>query len=128
MLERNHHLGLLILRLAVGGLMLFHGVAKLEHGIDFIQESVGPLAYGVYLGELLAPLAIVLGYRTRLAALVFGINCIAAVAIAHSTDILKLNEYGGYALELLALYLVGALSLFFTGGGALAVSKNSRWD
>lgn len=128
MLERNHHLGLLILRLFVGGLMLFHGIAKVEHGIDFIKETVGPLAYGVYFGELLAPLAIVLGYRTRLAALIFAINCIAAIAIAHSTEVLRLNEYGGYALELLMLYIVGAVSLFFSGGGAFAVSVNSKWD
>ncbi|MEN9337143.1 MAG: hypothetical protein RLZZ500_2130 [Bacteroidota bacterium] len=128
MLERNHHLGLMILRLFVGGLMLFHGIAKVEHGIDFIKEAAGPLAYGVYFGELLAPLAIVLGYRTRLAALVFAINCIAAIVIAHSTEVLRLNEYGGYALELLMLYIVGAITLFFTGGGVFAVSVNSKWD
>ena len=72
----NHDFGKLILRVCVGGLMLFHGIFKLQYGIDGVTgllESRGLptfMAYGVYVGEILAPLLILIGYQVRLAALV----------------------------------------------------------
>jgi putative oxidoreductase len=39
-----------------------------------------------------------------------------------------LNEYGGWAVELLGLYLLGAVALFFTGAGKFAVSSSNSWD
>lgn len=56
----NHDFGKLILRVCVGGLMLFHGIFKLQYGIDGVTgllESRGLptfMAYGVYVGEILA--------------------------------------------------------------------------
>lgn len=49
---RNQDLGLLVLRISVGGLLLFHGVAKLLHGVGFIEGMLaalglpGFIAYG----------------------------------------------------------------------------------
>ncbi|CAA6806270.1 MAG: Unknown protein, partial [uncultured Sulfurovum sp.] len=34
----NDDLGKLILRLMIGGLMLFHGISKLQNGVGFIEE------------------------------------------------------------------------------------------
>ncbi len=53
MLE-NADLGKLIIRLTLGGLMLFHGIAKLLNGVGFIEGELAShglptfLAYGVY--------------------------------------------------------------------------------
>ena len=50
-------LGKLLLRLAVGGLMLFHGLHKLFGGVGFISGMLvekglpGFIAYGVFVGE-----------------------------------------------------------------------------
>lgn len=33
------NIGLLLLRLSTGGLMLFHGVAKLQGGLGFLQHA-----------------------------------------------------------------------------------------
>lgn len=128
MLQKQLDLGLLILRISVGGLMLFHGVAKIVHGISFITDQLGALGYGVYIGEVVAPLMILIGWRTRLASIVFAINCVVAIAVAHSQDLFSIGEHGGYANELLALYLLGAVALFFTGAGKYAVSNNQSWD
>lgn len=128
MISKNTDLGLLVLRISIGGLMLFHGVAKLLHGISFLTESMGAVAYAVYIGEVLAPLAILLGWRTRLASVVFAINCIVAIAVAHAKDIFSISEHGGYANELLMLYLLGSIALFFTGAGKHAVSNTNKWD
>ncbi|GAA3742801.1 DoxX family protein [Flavobacterium ginsengisoli] len=128
MISKNTDLGLLLLRLSTGGLMLFHGVSKLIHGISFLVENMGAFGYAVYIGEVLAPIAILLGFRTRIAAVLLAITCIVAVATAHAQEIFSISDHGGYALELLGLYLFGALALFFTGAGKYAVSKTNKWD
>lgn len=127
-------IGILILRLSVGGLMLLHGIAKLSGGISPIEgmvEAAGMpsfFAYGVYIGEVFAPLLLILGVATRASALVFLINCIVAMSMAHGSDIFTLGSQGGWAVELLGLYMFGALALIFTGGGKFAVSKKHFWD
>lgn len=128
MISKNTDLGLLVLRISIGGLMLFHGVAKILHGISFLEENMGAVAYAVYIGEVLAPLAILIGWRTRIASVIFAINCIVAIAVAHSQELFSISEHGGYALELLALYLLGSVALFFTGAGKLALSNTNKWD
>lgn len=132
--ERRIDLGLLILRLSVGGLMLLHGIFKLQNGIGGIEGMVAQaglpqfVAYGVYIGEVIAPLLIVLGIATRASAIVFAINCIVAASLAHASDIFALNGAGGWAVELLGLYFFGALALVFTGGGKYAISSKYIWD
>lgn len=128
MISKNTDLGLLVLRISIGGLMLFHGVSKILHGISFLVENMGTFAYAVYIGEVLAPIAILVGFRTRIAAVIFAVNCITAIAVAHAQDIFSISDHGGYANELLMLYLLGAIALFFTGAGKYAVSKTNNWD
>lgn len=132
-MNKNTALGLLILRIAVGALMLFHGIAKLG-GVSFIEGMLDEkglpsfLAYGVYITEIIAPLLILVGYRTRLASVAYIFGLLFAVTLVHSGDLFSLNENGGWQLELLGLYLFGTLSLFFTGGGKFAVSTTNKWD
>jgi putative oxidoreductase len=132
-MKKNLDVGLLILRISIGALMLFHGVAKLK-GVSFIEgmlEGSGLpsfLAYGVYITEIVAPLLIIVGYRTRLASLVFAFGVLFAMFLVHSGDIFTLNQHGGWGVELLGLYLFGALALFFTGGGSMAASSSNKWD
>lgn len=132
--EKNIDLGLLILRISTGGLMLLHGIAKLQHGAGMIESMVidaglpSFIAYGVYVGEVIAPLLILLGVGTRGAAVVFAGNCFVAALLAHSQEIFTLGAQGGWAVELLGLYFFGALALVFTGGGKYALSKKYLWD
>ncbi|MFD2940005.1 DoxX family protein [Flavobacterium notoginsengisoli] len=128
MISKNTDFGLLVLRISIGGLMLFHGVSKILHGISFLVENMGAFAYAVYIGEVLAPLAILFGWRTRIASVILAINCIVAIAVAHSKDIFSIGEQGGYANELITLYLLGAIALFFTGAGKYAISSTNKWD
>ena len=133
-LEKNIDLGLLILRISIGGLMLLHGIAKLQHGAGFIEQVVVDaglpsfIAYGVYVGEIIAPLFILFGYGTRAASLIFAGNCIVAALLVHSQDIFTLNEQGGWTVELLGLFFFGAVALIFTGGGKYAISNKYIWD
>jgi putative oxidoreductase len=117
----------LLLRLVVGGLMLFHGVSKVRHGIGGITSAAAGhglpafIAYGVYIGEVLAPIAVLIGFFTRCAAAVVAFNMIVAVGLAHAHDLFHLGKGGGYALELQALYFIGAVAIALLGPGRYAV-------
>lgn len=131
---KNFNAGILILRLSIGLLMLLHGIHKLINGVEGVKNILADkgipeiFAYGVYLGEFVAPLLIILGFRTRIAALLLISNMLVIIFIAHPEQIFMLTKSGGWKLELQGLFLFGALALFFTGGGAYAVSSKSRWD
>lgn len=131
-LLHNDALGKLILRLTVGVLMLFHGVSKIMNPgtVDFIGGALAGsgmpslLAYGVYIGEVIAPLMIVLGIYCRYAALIVVINMVFAIMLMHSGDIFALTEHGGWRLELQGLYLFGALAIMFLGSGRQAIKPD----
>ena len=133
---KSDNLAKLLVRLAVGGLMLFHGISKLTHGISFIEGILaargwpGFIAYGVYLGEIVAPILIIVGWKTRIAALVVAIDMIFAIWLAHASNIFMIREPGGaYAIEIEAFYLLTSLALFFMGGGQYSVSRGrTAWD
>jgi putative oxidoreductase len=131
---RSEDTGKLILRLAIGGLLLLHGISKLINGVDWMVgmlEGKGLpslLAYGVYVGEVIAPILLLIGFRTRIAALLVVGNMLTAIILSHTQEISSLGKSGGWAIELPALFLFGALAIFFLGGGRYAVSSRNRWD
>jgi len=131
-LFHNHSLGLLILRLTVGCLMLFHGVAKIMHpeSLNYISGMLSGyglpsmLAYGVYIGEVIAPLLLIIGLYARYAGLILVINMGFALVLAHTGDVFMLGEHGGWSLELQAFYLFGGLAIVMLGSGRFAVKPD----
>src|SRR5690606_23587355 len=98
--------GKLVLRLSLGILILLHGIAKITGGVEPILGMVSkfglPASFGylVFVGEVLAPLLVIVGLWTRPAALVIAVNMIFAVLLAHMGELGKLSRTGGWALEL----------------------------
>ncbi|MEI6757469.1 MAG: DoxX family protein [Chlorobium sp.] len=134
-LVNNSDFGKLILRVSVGTLMLFHGVYKLQHGYGFVEQMLlkaklpGYLSHGILVGELLAPLFMVLGIYTRPAALIQTFVMVMAIYLVHQKELFSMSPHGGYALELQALYLFGSLAVFFFGAGRFSVSKGfGQWN
>ena len=125
---KSEDIGRLVLRLAVAGLMLLHGIAKLRHGVGPIASSVGShslphlLTYGVYIGELVAPLFVLVGIFTRPAAALIAVDMLFAVWLKHTGELGHLGSSGGYALELQVLYLAGAVAIALFGTGRYAVN------
>ncbi|PAV26906.1 GntR family transcriptional regulator [Tamilnaduibacter salinus] len=123
----NADLGKLIVRLTLGGLLLFHGIAKLMHGLGFVESQLAAhdlpifLAYGVLIGEIVAPLMVMLGYQTRIGALLIVFNMLMAVVLVHSHELMALSGSGGWALELQGFFLFTALALIFLGPGRYKV-------
>lgn len=134
-LLRNNDLGLLLLRLTVGGLMLFHGVHKLIYGVSGIEGMLasiglpGFIAYFSLAAELLASILIVIGAWTRAAAAVMVGNMAVAILMAHLSVLFTIDPTtGGWAVELPMLYLLGAAVLCLTGGGKYALTKGHLVD
>jgi len=70
---------------------------------------------------MLAPALILIGWWTRLAAIVFAFNMAASVWLVLREKVFMLNEFGGWAIELNALYFLGALAIFFLGAGHYSI-------
>ncbi|MCL1079233.1 DoxX family protein [Parashewanella spongiae] len=121
-------LGKLILRVTVAGLMLFHGVAKMMHpqSLEFISSMLTNaglptfIAYGVFVGEVVAPLAILAGFHTRLSAIIILINMLFVLGLVHMGEIFSLTSSGGLAVELQLFYLLSAIAIALLGSGKFA--------
>ena len=122
-------IGKLVLRLTLGVLLLFHGASKLMNpagaieriGTQLVSAGLPPFfVYGVFIGEVLAPLMIIFGLYSRIGALIVVINMIFAVYLVHLGQLLSLSKTGGWTLELQAFYLLVALALVFLGSGRIA--------
>lgn len=124
-------LGKLLVRLTIGGLMLFHGYSKFQNGIAGIFEMVDAaglpsvMAYGVYVGEIVAPVLIILGLWTRLAAAVFAFNMMVAIALGHASELFSLGTYGEWAIETPMLFLLPAVALVLMGPGRFALGRKT---
>lgn len=109
-----HHpqAAMVLLRVSLAVLMLFHGWAKITHGIGGIESMVVKtglpswVAYGVYLGEVVAPLLMLVGLWVVPAALVMAGSMVFALVLAHTGHFLSLSSSGGWALELQAFFLI----------------------
>jgi putative oxidoreductase len=122
--------GKLLLRLTLGILILLHGIAKVVGGPAFIVGLVekmglpGFFGYAVYLGEVLAPLLLILGLWTRIAALVVAANMAVAVVLVHMGELFSRNQGGGWALELQGMFLFSALAIALIGPGRFALTRS----
>ena len=131
---KSNDTGILIIRLTMGLLLLPHGISKLINGVDWLGDLLTKvslpalLRYGVFIGEIIAPILLIIGYRTRLAALFIAFNMFMTVFLAHRNLVFTIRSSGSWAIELNALFFFGALALFFMGGGKYCVSTKNKWD
>lgn len=122
-------IGRLILRLSLGILILLHGVAKLQGGIGFLTPVLTGaglpawFSYGVFVGEIVAPLMIMLGLFARTGALLIFVNMLFAIFLMHRPELFTLGKAGGWALELQGMFLFVALALVFMHPGRYAVTR-----
>lgn len=132
-------IGLLILRLGIGGYMLTHGWGKVQlalaGGFDKFGDPIGlgsPLSLVLMVGaEFVCALAVMLGVATRFVAapVVFGMG--VAAFVVHAADPWTIGEgarrfTAGAAKswasrEPALLYLVPFLALIFTGAGRFSI-------
>jgi len=125
----NEDISKLILRISVGILMLFHGVSKLIGGVGFLEgmfDSMGLpsfFAYGVYLGEVIAPLMLIVGYQVRIASILIAGTMVVAIYMVHLGDIFAITPHGAWAIELQMFYILASATILFQGAGKYSVDK-----
>lgn len=133
-MTRNLNIALLILRVSIGLMMLLHGIAKVANGFAGIKGMLAGMglpefiAYGALVGEVIAPILLIVGFLTRPSAAIIAVNMLVAVAMAHSGDVFSLTPMGGWAIELPMLYFFPAVALVFTGSGKYAFSSRTCLD
>ena len=126
----NENIAKLILRVGVGGMLLLHGIHKALHGIGFINGMLKAqglpemLAYGVYVGEVLAPIFLIIGWKSRIWASVIAFNMLSAIYLTHKADLFTLGGHGGWAVELPMLYLIGDVAIILFGSGKYAIMRD----
>ncbi|WP_192459222.1 DoxX family protein [Musicola keenii] len=131
----THHpdAGKLLLRLTVGILLLFHGVAKIENGVGWIagmlakQGLPGFIAYGAYIGEIIAPVLIILGLFTRISAAVVAFNLLIATLLVTLGKFFTITNVGAWGLEGEAFYFLCSLVIMLLGSGRYSVASNDDY-
>lgn len=127
--------GKLLLRLLLGVLLLLHGLHKIVGGTGEVEGMLvahhlpAMLAYGVYLGEVLAPGLLILGLYTRLGGLLVACNMVVAVWLTQGIDIFHRNPYGGWIIELEVFYGICGLIVMLLGAGRVSVAgAKGKWN
>jgi len=118
----------LLMRVSLSILILFHGVHKLIYGIGGVKAMVAAhglpafFAYGVYMGELIAPIFIILGLYARIASAVLAFNMFIAIYLAYGFS-LSISKYGGVAWETPLLFFIMSILVILLGSGKYAVNS-----
>ena len=127
--------GLVILRVGMGVLMLFHGWPKLNPNgpmkgpagfAGFLKQQGVPLptlfAWVVALLETLGALLLIVGLGTRILAVGFAIDMFVAIRLVKIGMMkAKFSEQNGTGWEFEFILMVAALALLFTGAGSIAL-------
>jgi putative oxidoreductase len=122
--HRSLDIVLLILRAGIAGLMLSHGIPKLNTLLaGGAIQFPDPLGVGVtaslslaIFAEVICSLLLFIGLAVRLAVIPLMITMLIAVLVIHGDDGLKEQEPGLH-------YLLAYIVLLFAGGGAVSVDK-----
>lgn len=128
---KNFDLGILFARLGLGVCLFMHGFAKILHGIGGVKSILTKaglpevMAYGSYIGEVVAPIMIILGIFSRIGALlVIGTSLTIMYAYHGLGNLLDLASTGGFKAEILYLYIALSLCIIFSGSGKYAIRKD----
>lgn len=122
-LTQYNNIGLLVLRLAVAVIFIYHAMPKLKNAKGMAQMVGMPAGMIFMLGavELLSSIGLVLGIYTQLAALILAIVMIGAIGM-------KTMKWGapfaamdktGWEFDL--ILLAASIALLLGGGGTIGV-------
>ncbi|MGB7556707.1 MAG: DoxX family protein [Candidatus Korobacteraceae bacterium] len=123
-LNRLQPLGLLILRLALGTVMIAHGYQKVFGGMPQFMGMLSHMGIPAWMGYLTAAaefgggILLVVGFLTRLAALAIFIDMVVAIFKVHLHNGL-FGKNGGFEFPMVCGAI--AFSLIWSGAGPIAI-------
>lgn len=119
--ETIKSIGLLMLRVGIGGLMLVHGTGKIQGFSQMADSFPDPFGLGSRLSLILAisaeagcSLLLIAGAATRLATIPLMVTMLVALFYIHRADPWNVKE-------LAAVYLLVYVSLLLTGPGRFSL-------
>lgn len=117
--------GLLLFRVVISLSMLTHGFSKAMKLLNGDFSFADPIGFGetttlilAVIAEVLAPLFIIVGYKTRIATIPVFLTMLVALLVVHIDD-------GFSRQELPLLYLMSFLLVYILGPGKISVDKSS---
>ena len=122
-MKKNYNdLALLIVRVGFGGFMLTHGIPKismLSNPADFGD----PIGVGAtislilaLIGEVVAPIMLIIGFKTKWAAIPATITMFVAAFVVHAKDDLGTKEHA-------LLFFIAFVVIFLSGAGKYSIDK-----
>lgn len=130
-LDRLQPLALLLMRLALGVIMVAHGYHKVFGGMHHHAQVVASLGLPAWLGyvsafaEFFGGLLILVGFFTRVAAVAVFIDLFVAIWKVHlHNGLIGSPDRPGFEFALAASAL--AFALIFFGGGPIAIDHALR--
>lgn len=112
---------LLILRIGFAGMMLTHGIPKINMLFESPIKFADPLGLGetttlilTIIGEVVAPVLILIGFKTKLASIPAIITMVVAAFVVHANDPIDVKEKA-------LLYLIAFIAIFLQGAGKYSV-------
>ncbi|MEA1785272.1 DoxX family protein [Arenibacter sp. GZD96] len=119
----KNDIALALLRIAPSALLLTHGIPKLQNLISGNIEFGDPIGLGpapslflTVIGEVVCPLLIIIGYKTRWAAVPSAITMLVAAFIVHSADPIGVKEKA-------LLFLTFFVLIILLGSGKYSIDK-----
>ena len=119
----SFNIGLLILRVGFSIGLMTHGYGKFLRVINGNFKFSDPLGIGASLslilasfGEFIAPIFIIVGWKTRLFSIFPAFTMLVAFTIAHDGDPFSRKEKS-------LMYLIAFIAIYFTGPGKYSVDK-----
>ena len=118
-----NNIALLLLRIGFGGMMLTHGLPKLQKLLSGDMSFGDPIGIGgpaslmlAVLCEVLFPILIIIGFKTRLSSIPVIITMVIAAFIVHAADPFGVKEKA-------ILFLIGFIAIALLGPGKYSVDK-----
>lgn len=119
----RNDIGLALLRIAPSAFFLTHGYPKLQKiiGGDFgfgdpIGIGAAPTLFLAVIAEFVCPILLILGFKTRWAAVLPAITMLVAAAIVHAADPFGKKEKA-------LLFLVVFVAIIFLGPGKYSIDR-----
>lgn len=123
-ISRYNSLALLVLRVGASAMMLTHGIPKIQKLFESPIQFPDPLGVGstvslilTIIGEVVAPILIIIGLKSRHSAIIALITMLVAAFMVHANDSFAQKEKA-------LLYALCFLVVFLAGPGKFSIDKN----
>lgn len=92
---------------------------------DFYAPNLKYITYGVYIGEVVAPLFLIFGKYIRVVSSIVALNMVAVIFFAYQDSLFSLKHNGAWAVETPMLYLVIAITLMLSKSTDMIKNKRT---